>query len=98
MSAGHLWPHRLTVRTPGFHPGNRGSIPREVTTKMPDFGRVFSWPWDLKSDCRNRVPKVGRLPVISLQRMNQTGFEDQSHAQVLAPSTPQERLPKAYSP
>ena len=24
----HLnWPVRLTVRTPGFHPGNRGSIP-----------------------------------------------------------------------
>ncbi len=27
------WPHRLVVRTPGFHPGNRGSIPRGVTTK-----------------------------------------------------------------
>ena len=27
------WPHRLTVRTPGFHPGNRGSIPRGVTIK-----------------------------------------------------------------
>ena len=25
------WPHRLTVRTPGSHPGNRGSIPREIT-------------------------------------------------------------------
>ena len=24
-------PHRLTVRTPGFHPGNPGSIPGEVT-------------------------------------------------------------------
>jgi hypothetical protein len=22
---------RLTVRTPGFHPGNRGSIPRGIT-------------------------------------------------------------------
>ncbi len=21
-----LWPHRLVVRTPGFHPGNRSSI------------------------------------------------------------------------
>lgn len=29
-----LRPHRLTVRTPGFHPGNRGSIPREVTMKL----------------------------------------------------------------
>ncbi len=27
----HSGPHRLTVRTPGFHPGNRGSIPLEVT-------------------------------------------------------------------
>ena len=25
------WPHRLTARTSGSHPGNRGSIPREVT-------------------------------------------------------------------
>ena len=24
-------PYRLMVRTPGFHPGNRGSIPRRVT-------------------------------------------------------------------
>jgi len=23
-----LWSHRLTVRTPGFHPGNRSSILR----------------------------------------------------------------------
>ena len=23
--------HRLVVRTPGFHPGNRGSIPRGDT-------------------------------------------------------------------
>ena len=26
-----IWPHRLAARTPGSHPGNRGSIPREVT-------------------------------------------------------------------
>ena len=26
-------PHRLAVRTSGFHPGNRGSIPRGVTKK-----------------------------------------------------------------
>jgi hypothetical protein len=25
------WSHRLTVRTPGFHPGNRSSILREIT-------------------------------------------------------------------
>ena len=27
------WPHRLTVRTSGFHPENSGSIPGGVTTK-----------------------------------------------------------------
>ena len=25
------WSHRLTVRTPGSHPGNPGSIPGEIT-------------------------------------------------------------------
>ena len=28
---GTLRPGRLVVRTPGFHPGNRGSIPRRAT-------------------------------------------------------------------
>ena len=28
-----FWPHRLTVRTSGSHPDNRGSIPREVTIR-----------------------------------------------------------------
>ena len=27
----HVRPHRLTVRTAGFHSANRGSIPRGVT-------------------------------------------------------------------
>ena len=26
------WSGRLMVRTPGFHPGNRGSIPRRTTS------------------------------------------------------------------
>jgi hypothetical protein len=26
-----IWSHRLAVRTPGFHPGNRGSIPLGIT-------------------------------------------------------------------
>lgn len=26
--------HRLTVRTPGFHPGNPGSIPGEITIEI----------------------------------------------------------------
>ena len=27
--------HRLVVRTPGFHPGNRGSIPRGDAREAP---------------------------------------------------------------
>ena len=39
-----VWPHRLTVRTPGSHPDNRGSIPREVTKLKPPPQRgVFSF-------------------------------------------------------
>ncbi len=34
--------HRLTVRTPGFHPGNRSSILREITNlKTPALPGVF---------------------------------------------------------
>ena len=28
------WPHRLSVRTPGFHPGKRGSTPLGATNKL----------------------------------------------------------------
>ena len=27
----NIWSYRLTVRTPGFHPGNPGSIPGRIT-------------------------------------------------------------------
>ena len=46
------WSHRLTVRTPGFHPGNPGSIPGEITKEngsgLSDLGRflwanLFAW-------------------------------------------------------
>ena len=34
---------RLTVRTPGFHPGNRGSIPLGITNERTSpHGGVFS--------------------------------------------------------
>ncbi len=32
MSYGHFWFYRLTVRTSGFHPGNRSSILRRITS------------------------------------------------------------------
>jgi hypothetical protein len=28
------WPHRIVVSTPGFHPGNMGSIPIGATNKL----------------------------------------------------------------
>lgn len=28
------WPYRLVVRTPGSHPGNRGSIPLRATKSI----------------------------------------------------------------
>ena len=34
-----LGPGRLVVRTPGFHPGNRGSIPRRATKKYNNYGK-----------------------------------------------------------
>ena len=33
LTVNKLWSRRLTVRTPGFHPGNRGSIPRGITIR-----------------------------------------------------------------
>src|SRR3989338_10208323 len=36
--------HRLAVRTPGFHPGNRGSIPLGITMKKDHVTRgLFSY-------------------------------------------------------
>jgi nucleoside-diphosphate-sugar epimerase len=35
------WCYRLGVRTSGFHPGNRGSIPRSTTTETLTLVRVF---------------------------------------------------------
>jgi hypothetical protein len=41
------------VRTPGFHPGNRGSIPREVTMKKDHHPVVFFHAHGVSnSDCR----------------------------------------------
>jgi hypothetical protein len=36
----NVWPHRLGVRTPGFHPGNRGSNPRGAT-KFNNVDSIF---------------------------------------------------------
>ncbi len=36
------WPVRLVVRTPGFHPGNRGSIPLRATKQdIPQWDVLF---------------------------------------------------------
>lgn len=36
--------HRLTARTPGSHPGNRGSIPRGVTKKLYESWQANIYP------------------------------------------------------
>lgn len=41
-------PYRLTVRTPGFHPGNPGSIPGKVTI-MESRGSLESFLFVLQS-------------------------------------------------
>ncbi len=59
-----FWPHRLTVRTPGFHPGNRGSIPREVTKKSaPVYWGVFlgGFPWGNESNPGSKLVTIYRF-------------------------------------
>ena len=60
-------PGRLVVRTPGFHPGNRGSIPRRATKgsvvqldRMADFG---SAGWGFES---LRGHKYNNMEIIAL--------------------------------
>ena len=39
-----LWPVRLGVRTPGFHPGSRGSNPLRATSKKgTQMGAFFAF-------------------------------------------------------
>ena len=49
-------PHRLTVRTPGFHPGNRGSIPREVTMKKDHLLVVFFHAYENAPQLPSQAP------------------------------------------
>ena len=51
------WPHRLTVRTPGFHPGNRSSILREVTIEKRS---PFRWSFFYATLSGERTPRSER--------------------------------------
>ena len=54
------WPVRLSVRTPGFHPGKRGSTPLRATNKSRDGAVVAR---------RAHNPKVtGSSPVPATKR------------------------------
>ena len=59
-----VWSRRLTVRTPGFHPGNRGSIPLGITKErtLPS-GNVFSLV-----DSRQRIRTLGVRTGLSVQK------------------------------
>ncbi len=43
----YAWPVRLGVRTPGFHPGNRGSIPLRATKIIQQ--RIYLPLWQIIS-------------------------------------------------
>ena len=47
-----LWPVRLGVRTPGFHPGSRGSNPLRATKK--DLNGSFFIVKDFETELRER--------------------------------------------
>ena len=72
------WPHRLTVRTPGSHPGNWSSILHEVTKKNTLVkARVFFLAWLLRE--ANSASKASK-------------FEDKRHAQKLVSSMVRRRI------
>ena|GEM_PF-2329592 len=53
-------PHRLTARTPGFHPGNRSSILRGVTDlERSEKAVTLSKQLELFTS-ENRRPRVNR--------------------------------------
>ena len=52
------------VRTPGFHPGNRGSIPRRVTNESmcqsEGLAHVFVYDFEVESNAgANEVSEAG---------------------------------------
>ena len=58
-----IWPHRLTVRTPGFHPGNPSSILGEITKENRSFfmdGR-FSFCDSYRRENRTRRCSIASL-------------------------------------
>ena len=66
------WPYRLTVRTPGFHPGNPGSIPGKVTIKnvwssllivASFFHCRASWFLWWRTHCQSEISFQSRLQV-----------------------------------
>ena len=38
-----FWRYRLVVRTPGFHPGNRGPIPLSATNVKSALRRILNF-------------------------------------------------------
>ena len=75
-----IWPHRLTVRTPGFHPGNRSSILREVTkVKISPlwwdfyfgvmFGRYLLYRRAVAMRILATPPSTSTIPVVASNRV-----------------------------
>ena len=67
------WSHRLTVRTPGSHPGNPGSIPGEITkvnTPLLWRGIYFG---KLSSRARSRRVREAKCSKMSLLILQASG-------------------------
>ena len=54
-----FWPVRLSVRTPGFHPGKRGSIPLRATNRKQYMANHKSALKRIRSNDKKRL--VNRL-------------------------------------
>ena len=69
----YIWSHRLTVRTPGSHPGNPGSIPGEITkvnTPLLWRGIYFG---KLSSRARSRRVRESKCSKMSLLILQASG-------------------------
>ena len=84
---GPLWPVRLGVRTPGFHPGSRGSNPLRATSKKgTQLGAFFAFK-PVRKACfprtggtQKKAAALGGGAVRSLGKRPPPGFADRREA------------------
>ena len=84
---GPLWPVRLGVRTPGFHPGSRGSNPLRATSKKgTQVGAFFAFCLARKAcfpgkvETQEKAAALGGGASRSLGKKPPPGFADRREA------------------